>query len=149
MRVHRQRWLRRAGASASRRGSSSLSPVWLLLFFLIPFVIVLKICFAETQHRACRLTRRSSSGWRSSYVQLRLNLANYLFLLERLAVREGLSQLAQGRRHLHAALPAASAIPWPMASRARRPAWRNVLLMLIILPFWTSFLLRVYAWIGS
>ncbi len=28
------------------------------------------------------------------------------------------------------------------------PAWRNVLLMLVILPFWTSFLLRVYAWIG-
>ena len=30
---------------------------------------------------------------------------------------------------------------------ARRP-WRNVLLMLVILPFWTSFLLRVYAWMG-
>src|SRR5687767_14849120 len=29
-----------------------------------------------------------------------------------------------------------------------RPAWRNVLLLLFILPFWTSFLLRVYAWIG-
>jgi putrescine transport system permease protein len=28
------------------------------------------------------------------------------------------------------------------------PAWRNLLLLLVMLPFWTSFLLRVYAWIG-
>ena len=28
------------------------------------------------------------------------------------------------------------------------PSWRNMLLLLVILPFWTSFLLRVYAWIG-
>ena len=35
---------------------------------------------------------------------------------------------------------------YAIARAGRR--WRNVLLMLIILPFWTSFLLRVYAWIG-
>ena len=35
-----------------------------------------------------------------------------------------------------------------MPSRARTPTYRNVFLMLVILPFWTSFLLRVYAWIG-
>jgi putrescine transport system permease protein len=41
-------------------------------------------------------------------------------------------------------------IGYPMAYAIARSgsAWRNVLLMLIILPFWTSFLLRVYAWIG-
>ena len=32
--------------------------------------------------------------------------------------------------------------------RAREAPWRNILLLLVILPFWTSFLLRVYAWIG-
>jgi putrescine transport system permease protein len=35
-----------------------------------------------------------------------------------------------------------------MRSRVPRPTLRSVLLMLVILPFWTSFLLRVYAWIG-
>ena len=42
------------------------------------------------------------------------------------------------------------AIGYPMAYAIARanPAWRNVFLMLVILPFWTSFLLRVYAWIG-
>ena len=41
-------------------------------------------------------------------------------------------------------------IGYPMAYLIARssPAWRNTLLMLVILPFWTSFLLRVYAWIG-
>ncbi len=35
-----------------------------------------------------------------------------------------------------------------MPSRGRRTKWRNILLMLVILPFWTSFLLRVYALSG-
>jgi putrescine transport system permease protein len=41
-------------------------------------------------------------------------------------------------------------VGYPMAYGIARasPAWRNVLLMMVVLPFWTSFLLRVYAWIG-
>ena len=41
-----------------------------------------------------------------------------------------------------------SAIRWRSVSPRARGAWRNILLLLVILPFWTSFLLRVYAWIG-
>ncbi len=42
-------------------------------------------------------------------------------------------------------------IGYPMALAITRvsKSWRNILLMLVILPFWTSFLLRVYAWIGT
>jgi putrescine transport system permease protein len=41
-------------------------------------------------------------------------------------------------------------VGYPMALALTRvsKSWRNILLMLVILPFWTSFLLRVYAWIG-
>ena len=51
--------------------------------------------------------------------------------------------------HLDRASACWSAIPWPTASPVlQADRWRNILLMLVILPFWTSFLLRVYAWIG-
>ena len=41
-------------------------------------------------------------------------------------------------------------VGYPMAYGIARasPTTRNILLMLVILPFWTSFLLRVYAWMG-
>ena len=59
-----------------------------------------------------------------------------------------LSHLAQDRRRLDRALPA-DRLSDGLRHRARaRRRWRNMLLMLVILPFWTSFLLRVYAWIG-
>ena len=43
-----QRWLRRAGVTG-RTLVIAVPYLWLLLFFLIPFIIVLKICFSETQ----------------------------------------------------------------------------------------------------
>ena len=121
--------------------------LWLLLFFLVPFLIVLKISLLRgaagdaAVRAALEWTRRPRlrSGCTSTnYAFLftdSLYISAYLYSLKVAVVSTLL-------------LPAASAIRWPTASRARRPDRRNVLLMLVVLPFWTSFLLRVYAWIG-
>jgi putrescine transport system permease protein len=80
-------------------------------------------------------------------LQVRLVLANFAFFLE---------DPLYAAAYLNSLKMAAVAtliclvIGYPMAygiTKVRQP-WRNVLLMLVVLPFWTSFLIRVYAWIG-
>ncbi len=121
--------------------------IWLLLFFLIPFVIVLKISFAETRWLG-RPPYTPLFEWVSGqYLQIKISVANYLFLLsDSLYVQAFLSSLKVAFISTIVAL----LIGYPMAyAIARANAnWRNTLLLLIILPFWTSFLLRVYAWMG-
>jgi putrescine transport system permease protein len=120
--------------------------LWLLLFFLIPFIIVLKISFAETRLAAPPYT--PLLDWvEGQYLQIQLNIGNYLFLLrDSLYFQAFLSSLKVAAISTFFCL----LIGYPMAYAIARssPSWRNTLLMLIILPFWTSFLLRVYAWIG-
>ena len=137
--------LRRAGLTG--RGLVIAVPwLWLTLFFLIPFIIVLKISFAETQIAVPPYT--PLFDWvEGQYLQVRLNIGNYLFLLrDSLYVQAFLSSLKVAAVSTVFCL----LIGYPMAyaiARADRN-WRNTLLLLVILPFWTSFLLRVYAWIG-
>jgi putrescine transport system permease protein len=131
------------------RGRSLAAAVpyfWLLLFFLIPFVIVLKISFSETQ--IAMPPYQPLLHWASEKVlDIRLNLANYLFLVE---------DNLYWKAYLNSIWVAAVStllcllIGYPLAYAIARskPATRNVLLLLVILPFWTSFLLRVYAWMG-
>ena len=119
---------------------------WLVLFFLIPFVIVLKISFAEMVAAIPPYTPLAE--WvEDVYLQLRLNVANYRFLLE-----DGLYVAAYLNSIKIAAVATAFCLllGYPMAyAIARAPeARRGGLLLLIMLPFWTSFLIRVYAWIG-
>jgi putrescine transport system permease protein len=120
--------------------------VWLLLFFLAPFVIVLKIAFSETQ--IALPPYQPLLEWvEDRYLAIRLNFGNFLFLIE---------DSLYWRAYLNSVKVAAIstvlclAIGYPMAYAIARTSstWRNVLLMMVILPFWTSFLLRVYAWIG-
>jgi len=114
---------------------------WLLLFFALPFLIVLRISLAEME--AVRV------GDIVSYVDgtlsLKLRLANYLFLGEDdLYLRAYLSSL----RYAALTTVGCLAIGYPFAyfmARAK-PARQPLLMMLVMLPFWTSFLLRVYAW---
>jgi putrescine transport system permease protein len=80
-------------------------------------------------------------------LQVRLNLANYRFLAEDpLYLGAYLSSLRVAAVSTLLCL----VIGYPMAYAIARasPRWRGALLLLIILPFWTSFLIRVYAWIG-
>jgi putrescine transport system permease protein len=120
--------------------------LWLLLFFLVPFIIVLKIAFAETQ--LAMPPYQSLFEWAGDRViAIRLNVGNFLFLVEdSLYWKAYLNSIkVAGVSTLLCLL-----VGYPMAyAIARAPAtWRNVLLLMVILPFWTSFLLRVYAWIG-
>ena len=78
---------------------------------------------------------------------IKLHLANFSFLMkDPLYTRAYLTSLEIASVSTVFCL----LIGYPMAYGIARapPAWRNVLLMMVVLPFWTSFLLRVYAWIG-
>ena len=124
----------------------SLPYLWLLLFFLAPFVIVLKISLSEAllaQPPYAPLFEWNEEG----SLTVRANVQNFLFLL-----RDDLYWKA----YLNSARIALIStgfcllIGYPIAYGIARssPAVRNALLMAVILPFWTSFLLRVYAWIS-
>jgi putrescine transport system permease protein len=121
--------------------------IWLLLFFLIPFVIVLKISFAETRWLGTPPYSPLFEWVDAQFLQIKLNLGNYKFLLsDSLYLNAFLSSLKVAAVSTVFCL----LLGYPMAyGIARSDArWRNILLLLVILPFWTSFLLRVYAWIG-
>jgi len=120
---------------------------WLLLFFLIPFVIVLKISFAETRWLGTPPYTPLFEWVSGQYLQVKVSVANYMFLLsDSLYAKAFLSSVKVAAVSTLFCL----LIGYPMAYAIARAEvnWRNTLLLLVILPFWTSFLLRVYAWIG-
>ena len=124
--------------------------LWLLLFFLAPFLIVLKISFSGTALAMPPYLPvfRLDEGIEGFLANLSmLGLDNYLWLTEdRLYINAYLSSLRIAAISTAITLLIGYPIAYAM-SRASREL-RPVLLMLIILPFWTSFLIRVYAWIG-
>jgi len=119
---------------------------WLLLFFLIPFFIVFKISLAESLIASppfSSLLTWSDEG----ALQIRLLFENYAYLFEDdLYIRAYLNSVKVAFISTVICL----LIGYPMAYGIVRanPTRRKILLILIILPFWTSFLLRVYAWMG-
>ncbi|MEM7423619.1 MAG: ABC transporter permease subunit [Pseudomonadota bacterium] len=119
--------------------------IWLLLFFLAPFLVVFKISFAELARARPPYTPLVT--WQDGWPVVQVSLYNYAFLLE--DALYALSYLSSIKVALISTL-LALLIGYPMAYLIARsaPVYRNVLLMLVILPFWSSFLLRVYAWIG-
>jgi putrescine transport system permease protein len=124
--------------------------MWLLLFFLIPFVIVFKISLSQTAiAMPPYLPVFDLSEGVSGFVgNLReFSFDNYLWLTEdTLYFNAYVSSLTIAAVSTFLALLVGYPIAYGMA---RAPATlRPVLLMLVILPFWTSFLIRVYAWIG-
>ena len=124
--------------------------LWLLVLFLIPFAIVFKISLSQTAISMPPYTPSfdMSAGFSGLLQNLReLSFDNYLWLLDdALYFNAYLSSLWIAAVSTFFAL----LIGYPMAyAMARAPSsMRMVLLMLVILPFWTSFLIRVYAWIG-
>jgi putrescine transport system permease protein len=120
--------------------------LWLIVLFLIPFIIVFKISFSEA--RMAMPPYAPLIEWRDGViVGIKLYFSNYRFLF---------TDRLYASAYLYSLKVAAVSTLWclligyPMAYAIARStaAWKNLLLMLIILPFWTSFLLRVYAWIG-
>ncbi len=133
---------------ASRgRGSVVAVPYfWLLLFFLVPFGIVLKIAFSKT--RIASPPYQPLLQWGGEMVvQLQINLGNFMYLVnDSLYWKAYLNSLKVAAISTLVCLLIGYPLAYALARAERR--WRSLLLMMVILPFWTSFLLRVYAWIG-
>ena len=118
--------------------------LWLLLSFLVPFMIVLKISFSEME-----IT--NPFGTLVSYVDdvlvIKLKFSNYTFI-----ARDELYLLTYLSSLKFAAITTLVCLligyPFAYFMARARAALRPVLLMLVMLPFWTSFLLRIYAWKG-
>ena len=134
-------WLYRNG----RTLVIAMPMIWLLVFFLAPFLVVLKISFAELARARPPYTPLFS--WEDGRLIIELSFYNYSYLWDdALYIVAYLSSIKIALISTVFAL----LVGYPMAyliARSNEP-WRSVLLMLVILPFWTSFLLRVYAWIG-
>ncbi|MDK9695676.1 MAG: ABC transporter permease subunit [Siculibacillus sp.] len=121
--------------------------VWMAIFFLVPFLIVLKISISNSVIAAppyepvfatiSEFFAKAGEFTSASYARL---------FSESIYVESYLSSLWIAASSTVLML----FIAYPLAyAMARAPkAWRPTLLMLVILPFWTSFLIRVYAWIG-
>jgi putrescine transport system permease protein len=121
--------------------------LWLLMFFFVPFLIVFKISFAEFSPLGRPPYEPVVQFLEDGALQIKLLFSTYSYLFhEPLYVSAWLYSLKVAFISTVFCL----LVGYPMAYAIARstPASRNVLLMLIILPFWTSFLLRVYAWIG-
>ena len=119
---------------------------WMVLFFLAPFFIVLKISLAD------QVIARPPFSPLLSWID-----PNHLSLT---VTFDNFEQVFQGNLYVKAYLnslfiAAVSTIlclligyPMALAIARARPGMRNTMLLMVILPFWTPFLLRVYAWTG-
>lgn len=136
----------RFSRSAGRAAVIAVPYAWLLIFFAIPFGFVLKIALSEAVIARPPYTPLFEWG-EDADLTLRVTFANFLFLIQ-----DDLYWLAYLSSVKIALISTVCCllIGYPMAYGIARssPSRRNLLLMLVILPFWTSFLLRTYAWIG-
>jgi putrescine transport system permease protein len=125
-----------------RRFAVAVPYLWLLVFFLLPFAIILKISLADPV-----IAQPPFTPLFDEQGNLSVSLDSFKFLL---------TDKLYALTYLKSVLLAASAtmlcllLGFPMAYGIARsdPMTRNILLLLIVLPFWISFLLRVYAWMG-
>jgi putrescine transport system permease protein len=139
---HKDTWLRRAAVIVPYS--------WLAAFFLVPFLIVLKISFSHTElaQPPYAPVLDLTAGFEGLKAFLTdLSVRNYELLTS------DLIYLSSFFKSLEVAVISTAIlllIGFPLAyGIARAPRqWQGVLFMLIILPFWTSFLIRIYAWIN-
>lgn len=124
--------------------------LWLLVFFLAPFLIVLKISLSDLAIAQPPYVPvlDLSAGWEGLKAFFAaLDFESYTWLTQdALYINAFLSSLRIALVSTILCLLVAFPLAYGMA---RAPeSWRSLLVMLVILPFWTSFLIRVYAWIG-
>ena len=121
--------------------------LWMVLFFLIPFLIVVKISLSDVATAVPPYTPTFdfTTGFRDFFSKL--DFENYAFIFS-----DPLYTSAYWSSVKIAALSTflTLLVAYPIAyGMARAPKdWQPTLMMFVILPFWTSFLIRVYAWIG-
>ncbi|EJC62488.1 ABC transporter permease subunit [Alcaligenes ammonioxydans] len=119
--------------------------LWMILFLLVPFLLVLKISFADLDFGVPPYTPLAQIADES--ISFVLNLRGYILLFsDNLYLATYFSSLKMAAvTTIFCVL-----IGYPVAYYIARssPAVRSLLLLAVILPFWTSMLLRVYAWVG-
>ncbi|MGE4755072.1 putrescine ABC transporter permease PotH [Yersinia enterocolitica] len=119
--------------------------LWLFLLFMLPFLIVFKISLAEMARAVPPYTDLVT--WLDSKLDISLNLGNYLQLLDDpLYIDAYLQSLQVAAVSTLCCLIIGYPLAWAIAHS--KSSTRNILLLLVILPSWTSFLIRVYAWMG-
>lgn len=119
--------------------------VWFLLLFALPFLIVLKISFADIARAIPPYTDLMS--WTDGVLDIALNFSNYIQLTDDpLYIESYLQSLEVAAISTLLCLAIGYPLAWAIAHS--KPATRNILLLLVILPSWTSFLIRVYAWMA-
>lgn len=119
---------------------------WLLIFFLAPFVIVFKISVAESLIASPPFSPLFDIA-QNGALSVHLVFDNYAYLWEdSLYIKTYVNSIRISTISTVLCLLLGYPIAYAIVRSA--PTTRFVLLMLIILPFWTSFLLRIYAWMG-
>jgi putrescine transport system permease protein len=139
-----------APASPTARNSRLVVAVpylWLLLFFLAPFAIVLRMALSDAD-QALPPYAPHFEGLATLWEFLgRLDLENFRLLADdALYWQSYLQSLRIAALTTLITFAIGYPLAYAMAVAPRR--WRPILLLLVVLPFWTSFLIRVYAWIG-
>jgi putrescine transport system permease protein len=130
---------------------ASVAPyIWMVLFFLVPFGFVLKISLSQTA--IAQPPYLPLFGLADGIAGLKVAFAALSLDNFRLLVSDNLYIASYGRSLVVALVSTALllAIGYPIAyAMARLPRrWQGVAMMLVIVPFWTSFLIRIYAWIN-
>ncbi|MDR2157782.1 MAG: ABC transporter permease subunit [Holosporaceae bacterium] len=139
-------WLAEKAKKISGRNLLIAAPfIWICLFFICPCLILIKISFSESVIASPPYT--SIIDWISGYMlQIRITLGNYMVLFtDEMYIRGFITSVLIAGTSTACCL----IIGFPMAHAIARSSEkiRSILLMLVVLPFWTSFLIRVYAWI--
>jgi putrescine transport system permease protein len=121
--------------------------IWLLLFFVAPFLIILKISLSDTAIAMPPYTPVFKGFGAISDFVSELDFENYIFLTDdQLYILSYLSSLRIAA--ISTVLLLLIGYPMALAMARASTSIRPTLVMMVILPFWTSFLIRVYAWIG-
>lgn len=140
----------RHGPSFARRLAIAIPYLWLVVFFFIPFVLVFKLSLSQTAiaQPPYLPVFTLTDGWQGlvstfgalSFDNFRLLASDNLYLFA------GLRSLTVAATATALLLLIGYPIAYAMARLPRR--WQPVAMTLVIVPFWTSFLIRVYAWIN-
>ncbi|MGZ5155970.1 MAG: ABC transporter permease [Caldimonas sp.] len=133
--------MKRARRPGGRLAVIGIPYAWLAAFFLLPFLVVARISVSEME----TTTFKDIVSWKDGAIAFSIRFGNYLLLAQdKLYFNTYLASLEYAAVTTLLCL----AIGYPFAyfmARSRR-SLQPALLMLVMLPFWTSFLLRVYAW---
>src|ERR1700731_1829948 len=124
--------------------------LWMALFFLVPFVFVLKISLSQTaiaQPPYTPLFDLAAGAGAIKAALSALSLDNFKLLIsDELYILSYLRSLVVAAVSTSILLLIGYPIAYGMARLPKR--WQAIAMMLVIIPFWTSFLIRIYAWIN-